>query len=118
MGRRRKAPRSTARRPSCNTAERSTERKSTMKNRLGSIVVATALSAALLGSLAGCGGAKESQGGVRYVWPELPDSPRVAYVETFRGEKDFSSGLGGLVSDLAGSEKAPLGLGRPFDVCV
>jgi DNA-binding beta-propeller fold protein YncE len=51
------------------------------------------------------------------VWPELPDSPRVEYIQTFRGEKDFSGGLSGIVSGLAGDEKADLMLGRPFDIC-
>jgi DNA-binding beta-propeller fold protein YncE len=72
----------------------------------------------LLGAMTGCGGSKQAQVERKHVWPEFPDSPRVAYVETYRGEKDFSTGLGGFVSDLAGSEKTPIGFGRPFDVCV
>lgn len=89
-----------------------------MKNRLGSLIGSFALGALVIGFIAGCGGSKETQVALKYVWPELPDSPRVAYIQTFRGEMDFSSGLSGFVSDLAGSEKTPVGFGRPFDVCV
>ncbi len=65
----------------------------------------------------GCGGSKETEKGLRYVWPEPPDSPRVAYVRTFRGEKDFSAGLGGLVTALTGRETI-VRFSRPFDICV
>jgi sugar lactone lactonase YvrE len=65
----------------------------------------------------GCGGSQQAQRGPQYVWPELPDSPRVAYVETFRGEKDFSAGIGGVVSSLTGKESI-IELSRPFDICL
>lgn len=67
--------------------------------------------------VAGCGGSKETQQGLRYVWPEPPDSARVAYVRTFRGEKDFSSGFGAVVTALTGKETI-VRFSRPFDICV
>ncbi len=67
--------------------------------------------------LSGCGASKESQQALRYVWPEPPDSPRVVYVRTFRGEKDFSAGLGGFVGALTGKE-TEIHIVRPFDICI
>jgi DNA-binding beta-propeller fold protein YncE len=77
------------------------------------------LSAILLAVAAGgCGGSRQAQEGeLRYVWPEPPDSPRVAYVETFRGEKDFSAGLGGVITAITGKESI-VRFSRPFDICV
>jgi DNA-binding beta-propeller fold protein YncE len=89
-----------------------------MKSRFGSLIIPAFVAAAFAAGLAGCGGAKQAQSEIRYVWPELPDSPRVAYVQTFRGEKDFGGGLSGLVGDIAGSDKTDIMLGRPFDICI
>jgi DNA-binding beta-propeller fold protein YncE len=71
----------------------------------------------LLVLLSGCGGSKEMQKESRIVWPEPPDTARVVYVHTYRGEEDFSGGLGSIVSSLAG-KKSIIKLARPFDVCV
>lgn len=75
------------------------------------------LALAVIGLAAGCGSSKVTQKDIRYVWPELPDSPRVAYVQTFRGENDFSGGLGGFVTSLTGKESV-IRFSRPFDICV
>jgi DNA-binding beta-propeller fold protein YncE len=86
-----------------------------MQNKLSVILfLALVLSLSLLAT--GCGGSKEAQQGIRYVWPELPDSPRVAYVKTFHGEKDFSTGLGGIVGNLTGGESS-IWFDKPFDIC-
>jgi DNA-binding beta-propeller fold protein YncE len=77
-------------------------------------ICAAALAAIML---AGCGGAKETQKESRIVWPEPPDTPRVAYLRTYRGEDDFSGGIGGVISSLAG-KKGVVKLARPFDVCL
>jgi DNA-binding beta-propeller fold protein YncE len=73
--------------------------------------------AAILIVMSGCGGSKEVQQEIRYVWPEPPDSPRVAYVRTFRGESDFGGGIGGFVGSLTGKE-SDVHLSRPFDICI
>ena len=52
------------------------------------------------GLIFGCGATKEIQQEVRLVWPEPPDTARIAYVRTYRGEDDFSTGLGGFVNIL------------------
>ena len=71
---------------------------------------------AVMGLVSGCGSAKEIQNELRYAWPEPPDSPRVAYVRTLLGEKDFGGGLGGFVTSLTGKEIV-IKFARPFDVC-
>lgn len=87
-------------------------------NKQLSIIMLALGSLAVMGLTAGCGGSTQvqQQQQLTYVWPELPDSPRVAYVGTFRGEKDFSSGLGGIVGKLTGEETS-IKLARPFDIC-
>ena len=83
-----------------------------MKLRTYVLGLATALG--LL--VAGCGGSKEAATDSRFVWPQPPDTARVAYVRTLKGEDDFSGGLGGVVSAIAG-KKAIVKFERPFDVC-
>ncbi len=73
----------------------------------------------MAGFVTGCGGSQQAQQvppKFTYVWPELPDSPRVAYVGTFHGEKDFSGGLSGIVGKITGEETS-IKLERPFDIC-
>lgn len=67
--------------------------------------------------LSGCGGSKGIQQEARIVWPEPPDTPRVAYVRTYRGEDDVSGGLGSVISSLAGKTSI-VKLARPFDICL
>lgn len=86
-------------------------------NNLSTFIVCLLCAIAIIGSGTGCGSSKEAQQSLRYVWPELPDSPRVAYVQTLRGEKDFSGGLGGLMGTLTGNETVKK-LARPFDICI
>ena len=73
---------------------------------------------ALAGALiAGCGGSQSVQQDARLVWPEPPDTPRVAYLRTYRGEDDFGGGIGSVVGTLAGKESI-VKLARPFDICL
>lgn len=81
-----------------------------------STILFFALLSAGTGMLSGCGGSKQAQQELRYVWPEMPDSPRVAYLRTFRGERDFSGGLSGFVGKLSGDETS-INFSRPFDIC-
>ena len=67
--------------------------------------------------LIGCGGSKESSVDTRLVWPGPPDTPRVAYVTTLKGEDDYSTGLKGMLNTVAG-RKSVVEFQRPFDVCV
>ncbi|HUN64977.1 MAG TPA: 6-bladed beta-propeller [Bacteroidota bacterium] len=75
------------------------------------------LSALIAGFLAGCSGSKESEMDSRLVWPGPPDTPRIAYVKSLKGEDDFSSGLGGVLNTIAGN-KGDIKFQRPFDVCI
>lgn len=79
-----------------------------------SVIFAAMLVAA---AFSGCSSSEQTQQSYHQVWPEPPDSPRVAYLRTLRGEKDFSGGLGSIVGSLAGSETV-LKFSRPFDICV
>jgi DNA-binding beta-propeller fold protein YncE len=67
--------------------------------------------------IAGCGGSQSVQHEARIVWPEPPDTPRVAYLRTYRGEDDFGGGLGSVVGSLAGKQNV-VKLLRPFDICL
>src|ERR1041385_5858951 len=88
--------------------------KETIMSRSSSnLFLFIAAAAALV--LAGCGGAKETQRESRIVWPGPPDTPRVAYIRTYRGEDDFSGGIGGGISSLAG-KKGVVKQGRPLDL--
>ncbi|TAK51075.1 MAG: 6-bladed beta-propeller [Bacteroidetes bacterium] len=75
----------------------------------------SALAFALLAS--GCGSSREMESARRYIWPEPPDSPRVEYINTLRGESDFSSGIGGFFNALSGGAVA-IKFSRPFDICL
>jgi hypothetical protein len=63
--------------------------------------------------LEGCGGSRQSE--KAFVWPEPPDTARIKYVDTYKSEDQFKSGLGKTFSNLSG-DKVSLGFGRPFDV--
>jgi len=71
----------------------------------------------LLGFGSGCSGSKEAQGEQRFVWPSPPDTPRIAYVRTYRGEEDFPNALSSVLGSLAGKTNV-IKLARPFDVAV
>ena len=92
-------------------------RKEKDLNKSFSILFSTCVGIAITVLMIGCGGAKETSKEIRMVWPEPPDTPRVSYVSTYRGENDFSAGIGGVVSALAG-KSAIVKLSRPFDVCI
>lgn len=71
----------------------------------------------LAGLLGGCSGSKEVETDPGLVWPAPPDTARIKYVKTYKGENDFRSDLGSLVGTIAGEENT-IGLSRPFDVCI
>lgn len=75
-----------------------------------SIVLAFPFALSLL--LTGCSGSKEAA----LVWPPPPDEPRIQFVRSVKGEADFRSAVGAVVTGIAG-EKSVVMLGRPFDVC-
>jgi len=85
-------------------------------NKLFSIIFFLLSICLALGLITGCGSSRQTQQEIRYVWPELPDSPRVAYLSTFYGEDDFSSGISGVVGKLSGDASA-IRFDRPFDIC-
>ncbi|HUL44552.1 MAG TPA: 6-bladed beta-propeller [Bacteroidota bacterium] len=65
----------------------------------------------------GCSGSREAQGEERITWPPPPDTPRIAFVRTYRGEEDFPNALSSVLGSLAGKSNV-IKLARPFDVCV
>lgn len=65
--------------------------------------------------LAGCGSSRDAAVPGGLVWPAPPDEPRIRYLQTYRGEDDFQTAIGGVLSSLGGEEKG-VGLVRPFDV--
>ena len=86
-------------------------------NKSLSLIVLLLSALAAFGVLTGCGNSKGTVQELRYVWPEPPDSPRVAYVGTFHGENDFSGGFGAVMSSLTGKETT-IKFSRPFDICI
>ncbi len=80
-----------------------------------SIVLAFVSLAGLM--VSGCGSSKPAAMDPRFLWPPPPDTTRVAYVRTLKGEDDFSGGLSGVVNVVAG-KKGTVKFERPFDVCV
>lgn len=90
-----------------------------MKRKKMSKVESVLLTIAIitLGLLNGCGSSRNAEKESAYVWPEPPDTARIKYVRTLRGEDDFTSGFGAVVKTLAG-EKTVVQLSRPFDICV
>lgn len=76
--------------------------------------VACATLAAML--CAGCGGSSQVQKDSGPVWPPAPDEPRIAYVRTFTGEEEFSSGFGDVLKALGGKATG-IRIKNPFDVC-
>ena len=71
----------------------------------------------VLAIVSGCGTTHQVSAERAIVWPEPPDTPRVAYVTTYRGEDDFSGGIGSVLGSLAGKANI-VKLQRPFDICV
>jgi hypothetical protein len=67
--------------------------------------------------LAGCAGSANVEQQQRLVWPMPPDEPRIEYVRTHTGERDYPGALSGLLKAIGGEEKG-IQLSRPFDVCV
>ena len=82
-----------------------------------SLSILIVISAVVATFMAGCGGSTTVQKETRLVWPEPPDTPRVEYVRTYRGEDDFSGGIGSVIGSLAGKTNI-IKLARPFDICV
>ncbi|HEV8539513.1 MAG TPA: 6-bladed beta-propeller [Bacteroidota bacterium] len=81
------------------------------------LVSLLALAAAVAALLTGCGGTRAIEKEGRIIWPEPPDTARIAYVQTLKGEDDFSTGLAGALSAIAG-KKGVVKFLRPFDICV
>ncbi len=65
----------------------------------------------------GCGSSSGSMANKRYIWPEPPDSPRVEYITTFRGESDFSGGISRMLGSITGSTGVN-NFTRPYDICL
>lgn len=86
-----------------------------MRHQASALFFLLGLSIAAL--VEGCGGSAESTKELPLAWPEPPDTARIAYVRTLRGQNDFAGGIGGVITSLAGSQSA-VRLARPFDVCV
>ncbi len=65
----------------------------------------------------GCGSSGASTSNQRYIWPEPPDSPRVEYLKTFRGESDFAGGFGNMMNSITGSVGGT-NFTRPYDISI
>ena len=75
-----------------------------------------ALSVMMIALISGCGSSQSIQTDQSLVWPPPPDTARIKYVKTYRGEEDFPSGLSQLLN-VVGGKSSTRDLQRPFDVC-
>ncbi len=75
------------------------------------------LSALGIAVLSGCGSSSDVASRRRYFWPEPPDSPRVEYVQTFRGQDDFGGSVGSFLNSITGGEGSA-NFSRPFDIAI
>jgi DNA-binding beta-propeller fold protein YncE len=66
--------------------------------------------------LSGCSSSKQAGKESELVWPSPPDQPRIKYIKTMHGEKDYESSLGALGRAITGSSDV-ISINSPFDIC-
>lgn len=75
--------------------------------------------AALTAAVAGCASAPPQAGRFRPIfYPAAPQHPRIQYLATFSGERDFSEDHGSFARFVLGEEKNPRRLARPYGVAM